>query len=98
MMARKSGQGALTTSKLAKLGPFAPASLSLPPFGTLGIDPTLALALTPIQIPQPAGVGSISITVPSQSGLIGIPIFAQTLLVPYPFQPRLSNVVRDVIQ
>ena len=75
----------------------ATASIPLPPFGTLGIDPTQMLALPPILIPQPAGVGSVSVAVPNDPGLIGLPIYMQALLVPYPLPARLSNVVSDVV-
>ena len=46
---------------------FAPASIALPPFGTIGIDPAQAVALPLIQIPQPAGVGSFNLPIPSTS-------------------------------
>ena len=49
-------------------------------------------------IPQPAGVGTVGFTVPNVAGLIGQEIYSQALLVAYPNDLRLSNVVRDVIQ
>ena len=75
----------------------ATASLAVPPFGTFGISPTQMLALPPFLIPQPAGVGSVSFAVPNVPGLVGTSFYAQALLVPYPFQARLTNVTADVI-
>ena len=75
----------------------ATASIPLPPIGTIGIDPTQAIALPPFLIPQPAGVGSVSIAVPNAPGLVGISIYCQALLVPYPYQAKLTNVTADVI-
>jgi hypothetical protein len=75
----------------------APASIPLAPFGTIGIDPAQMVALPPVLIPQPAGVGSVSLAVPNQPGLLGLSVYSQALLVPYPYAPRLSNVMHDVI-
>ena len=76
---------------------FAPASIPLPGWGTLGIDPAQAVALPVIQIPQPAGVGSLRLPVANDPRLVGLKIYVQALLVPQPFQARLSNAVRDVV-
>ncbi len=73
------------------------ASILLPPFGTFGLDPTQMLALPPLIIPRPAGVGAVSFAVPNVPGLAGISIYAQALLLPHPFQARLTNVTADVI-
>ena len=56
-------------------------------------------ALSPFIIPQPAGVGSVSFTVPNVPSFVGTPVYAQALLVPLPFQAqaRLTNVTADVI-
>jgi hypothetical protein len=35
-------------------------------FGTIGIDPTRMIALPPFLVPQPAGIGSLTIPVPNQ--------------------------------
>ena len=75
----------------------APASVALQPFGTLGIDPALAVPFPTLVIPQPAGVGSAGFTIPNVPGLIGQVIYSQAMLVAYPANLRLSNVVRDVI-
>ena len=55
------------------------------------------MALPLIQIPQPAGVGSLQITIVNDPGLLGLNIYSQALMVPYPFQARLSNVMPDVL-
>lgn len=44
-----------------------------------------------------AGVGSLAIPVPNAPGLVGIHVYSQALLMPYPQQSRLSNVVHDVL-
>lgn len=75
----------------------ATAHISLPPFGTVGIDPNQMLALPPFVVPQPAGVGSLSFPVPNVPALAGIAIHTQALLQPYPGPLRLTNVVTDVI-
>ena len=74
----------------------APASIASP-FGTLGIDPALAVPFPTLVIPQPAGIGSVGFTIPNVPGLIGQVIYSQAMLVAYPNDLRLSNVVRDVI-
>ena len=76
----------------------APASIPLPPFGTLGLNPTQMVSLRPILIPQPAGVGSLSFFVPNVPRFVGISIYTQALVVPLPFQGRLTNATADVIQ
>ncbi len=75
----------------------ATAQIPLPPLGTLGLDPTRMLALPTFVIPQPAGVGSVSVAGPNNPGLVGASIYAQALLLPYPFQARLTNVTADVV-
>jgi predicted nucleotidyltransferase len=75
----------------------APASIASP-FGTIGLDIAAAVPFLPLIIPQPAGVGSVGFTVPNVLSLVGQPIYCQSVLVAYPFDLRLSNVVADVIQ
>jgi hypothetical protein len=71
-------------------------SIPIPPLGILGIDPMAPLP--PVLIPQPAGVGTASWNVPNNPALAGIEIFAQALIVHWPFDPRFTNVTADVIQ
>ena len=73
------------------------AQIPLPPFGTVGLDPTQMVAGPGFPIPQPAGVGSVSFAVPNLAGLVGASIYAQALIAPIPFQARLTNVTCDVI-
>ena len=73
------------------------ANIPLPPLGTLGLDPTRMAVLPPFVIPQPAGVGSVSFTVPDESSLVGVTIYSQALLVQYPTRALLTNVTADVI-
>ena len=73
------------------------ASTPLPPLGTLRLDPTLLLPLPPIVVPQPAGVGSIVIPIPTQPDLVGVPIYTQALQGPSLARARLTNLTCDVI-
>ncbi len=65
--------------------------------GTLGLDPTQLRTLPLILIPQPAGVGSISFTVPNAPRFVGISLYGQALLLRQPFPARLTNVTADDI-
>jgi hypothetical protein len=69
----------------------------LPPFGTIGLDLSQAVGLPPFFIPQPTGMNSVSVLVPDDPSLIGVPVFAQALLVPYAGPWRLTNVTADKI-
>ena len=71
--------------------------MPLPPFGTIGIDLSRAAGLPPFFIPQPTGVGSVSFTVPNQPRLIGVPVYAQALLLPFGGPWRLTNVTANQI-
>ncbi len=75
-----------------------PASIPLPPFGTLGIDPATAAPLPWLVVPQPAGNGSVAIPVPNNPALVGLQVHAQALLMQDPVQTLLTNVVRGVVQ
>jgi len=76
----------------------AAAQIPVPPFGTFGLDPTPMLALPPFVVPQPAGVGSLSFSVPSLPGLAGVPLYAHALVYAAPPAPtRLTSVMADVI-
>tara|TARA_R110002072_G_scaffold105744_1_gene231139 strand:- start:4905 stop:6392 length:1488 start_codon:yes stop_codon:yes gene_type:complete len=76
----------------------APASIFVPSLGTIGIDLAQAAPLSPLLIPQAAGVASTSFLVPSNSSLIGVELFAQALHVPYPLSPRLTNATAGTVQ
>ena len=91
------GPSSLATFALPYLS-FAPASILLEPFGTIGIEPSLAIALPFVAIPQPDGKGTLDLTIPGNPALVDQQIYAQALLVPYPLPERLSNVVVDVVR
>ena len=55
------------------------------------------VALRPFLIPQPAGVGALSFTVPNVPCFVGTLIDTQSLVLPQPLQTRLTNVTADVI-
>ncbi|MFT6081093.1 MAG: hypothetical protein ACJA0V_002534 [Planctomycetota bacterium] len=73
------------------------ASIVVSGLGTLGIDPVMAVPIPLLTVPQPAGVASVSFTVPNMPSLIGMTLYSQSVMVAYPSGLRLSNVVRDVI-
>jgi hypothetical protein len=90
--------GPTTTAEIAF--PFAStgaANIPIPPFGTLGIDPTLMIALPPIVVAQPAGIGSLTLPIPNLPIISGITIYTQALLSQQPVQDRLTNVVGDAL-
>ncbi|MEM7199228.1 MAG: VCBS repeat-containing protein [Planctomycetota bacterium] len=74
----------------------AQASIPVPALGTFGLDPTQLAALVPILIPQPAGVGTLTIDIPDVPSLIGTPLFGQALLS-RDGALRLTNVSADVV-
>ena len=45
----------------------------------------------------PAGVSMVSYAVPAVPSLVGGSVYAQALIVPYPYQAGLSNLVADVL-
>jgi len=76
---------------------FGTASIPLGPLGTLGLDPTSLVALPILPVPQPAGIASLPIPIPNLPGLVGVELYAQTLLLQHPTQERLTNVLRGVV-
>jgi predicted nucleotidyltransferase len=90
--------GPATTTELAF--PFlstGTANIPLPPRGTIGIDVSRMIALPPFLVPQPAGIGSLTIPIPNLPALAGLAFYTQVLLDQQPVQARLTNVVRDIM-
>ena len=75
----------------------APASISLPPFGTLGLDASQAVSVAQFAIPQPAGVGTVTLQMPSNPALNGLEFYLQAALVAFPDNVRFSNVLREAL-
>ena len=73
------------------------ARIPLPPFGTFALDPRQLLALPALTIPQPVGVAPQVVPVPNIPRLVGLPIYAQALLVQDPWGAFLTNWTSDVI-
>jgi hypothetical protein len=73
------------------------ASIPLPPYGIVGIDPGNLIQLPGMQLSPTTGFGSTRILVPNTTALDGLAIFGQALLVQYPGQSQLSNVTADVM-
>ncbi len=63
----------------------------------IGLDLSQAVGLPPLFIPQPTGMNSVSVLIPDDPSLIGVPVFAQALLLPYAGPWRLTNVTADKI-
>jgi hypothetical protein len=78
---------------------FLPASppIPVPPFGTIGIDITTMVVLPMLQVPQPAGVGSVTLQIPTLPALAGRSLYTQAIVAVGPGQIRLTNVVSDPI-
>ena len=74
----------------------ATASVPLPPFGTLFLDPSTIVNLAPVAIPQPAGMSTLSFLVPNVPSLVGMSLYAQALIVQQPALARLTNLTADV--
>jgi len=76
----------LATNRLAVL---------LPGVGILGIDPVAPLPF--VQIARPAGVASVSWSVPNAPAFVGLEILTQALVVHWPLEARLTNVIAERI-
>ncbi len=72
------------------------ANIPLPPFGIVGIDPTRTVALPVFAVPQPAGIGSLMISVPNQASMAGVTFYTQALLTDTLGPARLTNVGGDI--
>jgi hypothetical protein len=70
-------------------------AIPVPPLGTLGIVPQVALPA--MVVPQPAGVTSSTWPVPNAPALVGVSIYVQALQLSLPGAVRLSNVVADTL-
>ncbi|MEM7199025.1 MAG: VCBS repeat-containing protein [Planctomycetota bacterium] len=67
-----------------------PAQVPLPPWGTLGLDPTQLITLPPVLLP-PGGKATTSVVMPKAQRLLGAPVYAQALLVQFPTLTGLTN-------
>jgi hypothetical protein len=74
------------------------ARIPLPPFGTLLLDPAFLIPLPPFVVPQPAGVGSVTDTIPYNPSLAGVSIHAQALLLQWPGPVYLTNRTSDILR
>ncbi len=72
---------------------FARSSVSLPPFGVLGLDPLAIATLPPLQITHPVGSADISISIPDQATLHGFELHFQAVVVAgLPSDARFTGV------
>ncbi len=70
-------------------------SVPVPPFGVLRVVPLVQMPA--VVIPQPAGVGTLTWSLPNDPALAGIDVFAQALVVRGSIDARLTNVTADRI-
>jgi len=77
----------------------APAALTLPPWGRLGLDPASMVALPLMSLPAPAGTASAQLPIPNAAALVGQTFFAQALVLPTPSlaDARFTNVLAERI-
>ncbi|MCA8977370.1 MAG: VCBS repeat-containing protein [Planctomycetes bacterium] len=74
---------------------FAPASIPLPPHGTVGINPASSIAFTPMLIPHGTGGDALIVAMPNSTALVGVSLYWQAGLFQDPLTPHLTNVSRD---
>ncbi|MEZ5966330.1 MAG: VCBS repeat-containing protein [Planctomycetota bacterium] len=75
----------------------APASIALPPWGTLGLDPSSLVVLPAVPLLPPAGTVTVPLPIPNTSALVGLGLFAQALVVHDGSEARLTNVLAERI-
>ena len=74
-----------------------PASIPVPPFGVVGVDPSRSFALPAISIPRHIGSVSTSFAIPATPAVVGVRIHVQALLAQLPHVFRLTNTTADVV-
>jgi hypothetical protein len=75
--------------------------LDLPPLGALGVDPATAVVLPLVTAGTAPSPNTIVLAIPPDTRLLGLPLFAQALVVPATgnlADARLTGVVRDRIE
>lgn len=78
---RANAAGALAAFPFCALGVVAPR-LSLPPFGNIGLDLSTLIVLPSLPIPSPDGVATLTLILPIQRSLHGLPLATQALIAP----------------
>ncbi|MEM7199024.1 MAG: FG-GAP-like repeat-containing protein [Planctomycetota bacterium] len=73
-----------------------PAQVQLPPWGTLGLDPTQMVTLPPVLIP-PGGRATTTVVMPKARRLLGASVYAQALLVQFPAPVGFTNQTSDAL-
>ena len=69
-----------------------PSHVELPPIGVLGVDPASVAFLAPVSA-RPGETATIALPIPV-SGLSGLELYLQSILVQWPAQERLTNTIR----
>jgi hypothetical protein len=77
----------------------APASIDLPPWGRLGLDPGSLVVLPSLVLPPPAGKAGLQLQVPNLPALVGQTVFVQALVLHTSnfTDARLTNVLAERI-
>jgi hypothetical protein len=84
-----------TSDLVLPVAAFGAATIVLPPFGIVGIDPGSAVTLSPIVVPQPAGVGTLPLAIPLAPWLVGLRLYTQGLHLAPPLPALLTNSITD---
>ena len=90
----QAGFATATQAAIAFVG-LAPASVQLPPYGVLGVDPAQLVLLPSVTLPAPAGAGTTVLPIPAVSSLVGLVLYAQAGVQPTsnPADARFTNVL-----
>jgi hypothetical protein len=59
----------------------APASIQLPPWGRLRLDPASLVVLPPLTLPAPAGTATLPLPIPNDPSLVGRTLHVQALVL-----------------
>jgi len=77
-----------------------PPAVVVPPFGTWRLAPAGLILLSPLTVPAPSGVVSVSVPVPGQTALVGQTVSLQAIVAhtPSPSTWRFTGVARATIE
>jgi len=77
-----------------------PPAVVVPPFGTWRLAPAGLILLSPLTVPAPSGLVSVSVPVPGQTALVGQTVSLQAIVAhaPNPSTWRFTGVARAAIE
>jgi hypothetical protein len=76
----RAGHATTPSTALVVLGT-ARANVSLPPFGTLRVDPAGMVVLPAVALPAPTGTGDAVVPIPALPAVVGVHVYFQALVV-----------------